>query len=111
MIKYLFILIILFPLHFLIKYFLYLLNLNLVFRGIKLKQKFNKNKLEQFFIKYNNQNVEIENFKIRSSSDYIDCFYIKNLDKKYNNITIYFHGNRGNIYDCIYRNDIKQILK
>jgi hypothetical protein len=111
MIKYLFLIIILFPLHFLIKYFFYVLNLNLVFRGRKLKQEFNKNKLETFFKNYNNQNVEIDNFKLRSCSDYIDCFYIKNLDNEHKNITIYFHGNRGNIYDCIYRNDIKQILK
>ena len=99
------------PVYYLTKYLLYKINLALLFRGTRKNIKFNKHDIEQFFIKYNKQNILVDKFTLRSELDYLDCLYLQNKDiqnSKY--ITIYFHGNKGNIYDIYYRNNIKNIL-
>jgi hypothetical protein len=106
--NYYYLLILLFPLYRFVKYLLYRLNLVLLFRGIKKFKEFNKQNIENFFNKYNNQDIIVDNFNLRSEGDYLDCLYLQGKNKNY--ITIYFHGNRGNIYDCLYKNDIKNIL-
>ena len=98
-------------LYYLTKYLLYKLNLALLFRGTKKNIKFNKDEIEQFFIKYNKQDILVDKFTLRSEGEYLDCLYLQNKDiqnSKY--ITIYFHGNKGNIYDMYYLNNIKNIL-
>ena len=101
-------LLLIFPLYFIIKTFLYWLNLFLLFRGIRKNTKFNKFQIEKFFKKYNKQKIKANHFILRSESEYLDSLYLESNNPKY--ITIYFHGNRGNIYDCLYKNDIKNIL-
>jgi hypothetical protein len=91
-----------------IKYLLYKLNLALLFKGNTKKIDFNKFNIESFFSNFNKQSIIASNFNLRSEADYLDCLFLKN--KNSNFITIYFHGNRGNIYDCILKNDIKNII-
>ena len=96
------------PLYYLTKYLFYRINLALLFRGTKKNIKFNKYEIEQFFHKYNKQNIIVNNFTLRSEAEYLDCLYLQNKNSNY--ITIYFHGNKGNIYDIYYGNNIKNIL-
>ena len=103
-----YLLILIIPLYYLIKHLLYKLNLKLIFRGARKNIIFNKLEIENIFKKYNKQDIIANNFNLRSEGEYLDCLYLES--NKSNFITIYFHGNRGNIYDCLYKNDIKNIL-
>lgn len=98
------------PTYYFTKYLLYKLNLSLLFRGSTKNIEFTKQKdnLEDFFNKYIKQHILIDHFNLRSEEDYLDCLYLQGKNNKY--ITIYFHGNKGNIYDCLYKNEIKNIL-
>jgi len=95
--------------YYLIKYFLYKLNLRLVFKNNVKRITYEKSQYKQFIKKIYNYNVYINNLKIRCDSDYLDAIYIKHM-KKTDYITIYFHGNTGTIYDCLCKNEIQNIL-
>ena len=95
--------------YYLAKYFLYKLNLKLLFKENQKILCNNINYYKDFIKIFYNYNVFIHKFKIRCEGDYLDSLYIKNK-KKTDYITIYFHGNRGTIYDCLYKNDVKNIL-
>lgn len=96
-------------LYYLIKYFLYKINIKLVFKNTLNKIIYEKNRYKQFIKKFYNYNVYIDNLKIRCETEYLDAIYIKHM-KKLDYITIYFHGNSGTIYDCLCKNEIKNIL-
>ncbi len=89
------------------KYTLYNFNIKMLFKGKPKKNIFKKNKIVNYFKNYNNQNITVDNLTIRTEGEYLDCLYIKNKSKY---LTIYFHGTRGNLYDCLHKNDIKNIL-
>ncbi len=93
------------------KFILYLLCLKFVFRQHKINpNNMNSDEIVKYINNHFNVETNVQKIMIRSETEYLDTIIIKRNIPHTKLITIYCHGNSGNVYDCFQRHDIKKIL-